>query len=233
MKKLKLLPLLALVAIFGSADSLAGEVADEVKVIVNLRVRADSISAAELRRIFLEENNSLADGTHVQPVLEKNGSVHEAFLREFLDRSDDDLQTYYRTLVFSGRAAMPKELGSDAEMVDYIARTKGAIGYVGAETSTDSVKVLKIADAARYTAPRTLIKTVEPEYPETLKRLNIRGTVRLQITISPKGNVEGVELLGGNPILGDAAIAAVKQWVYSAGHSRTVNEVTIPFDARH
>ena len=85
MKKLKLLPLLALVAIFGSADSLAGE----VKVIVNSTVRADSISAADLKRIFLEENNSLSDGTHVQPVIEKDGAVHEAFLT-YLDTVGDD-----------------------------------------------------------------------------------------------------------------------------------------------
>jgi TonB family protein len=228
MGKLKLLPTLALVAIFGSADSLAGE----VKVIVDSTVRADSISVAELRRIFLEENDSLSDGTQVQPVIEKDGAVHKAFLREYLDRSDDDLQTYYRALVFSGRGSMPKELGSDAEVVAYVARTKGAIGYVGADTSTDSVKVLNIADA-RYTAQRRLIRTVEPEYPETLRRLNIGGTVRLQVTISSKGNVEGVELLGGNPILGDAASAAVKQWVYSSGHARTTVEVTIPFDAHH
>jgi TonB family protein len=94
------------------------------------------------------------------------------------------------------------------------------------------VKVLNIADAG-YNAQRRLIRTVEPEYPETLKRLSIGGTVRLQVTISPKGNVENAELLGGNPILGDAAIAAVKQWIYSAGHTRTTLEVTIPFDAHH
>lgn len=226
MNKLKLLPLLALVAIFGSADSLAGE----VKVIVNSTVRADSISAADLKRIFLQENNSLSDGTHVQPVIEKDGAVHQAFLRKYLARSVDDLQTYYRALVFSGRGSMPKELGSDTEVVAYIAKNKGAIGYVSIETSTDSVKVLSIADTGN-TAQRRLIRTVESEYPETLKRLSIGGTVRLEVTISPKGNVEKVELLGGNPILGDAAIAAVKQWIYSTGHARTTLEVTIPFDA--
>jgi TonB family protein len=228
MNKLKLLPLLALVAIFFSADSLAGE----VKVIVNSTVRADSISAADLKRIFLQENNSLSDGTHVEPVIERDGAVHKAFLKEYLDRSDDDLQTYYRARVFSGRGSMPKELGSDAEVVAYIAKTKGAIGYVGTETSTDGVKVLSIADTGN-TAQRRLIRTVEPEYPETLKRLSIGGTVRLQVTISSKGNVDKAELLGGNPILGDAAIAAVKQWVYSSGRARTTLEVTIPFDAHH
>ena len=53
--------------------------------------------------------------------------------------------------------------------------------------------------------------------------------MRLQLTIGPNGNVEAVELLGGNPILGEAAVAAVRQWVYNPSHSRTIEELSIPF----
>jgi TonB family protein len=226
MNRQKLLPLVALVAIWGSANALASN----VKVIVNSSVSADTASAAEIKRIFLEQSNSLAEGTHVEPVLQKDGTVHQAFVQEFLSGTDDDLQTYYRTLVFSGRGSMPKQLPSDTAVVAYVSKTRGAIGYVGAETNTDSVKVLTIVSAGN-TESRKLIKNVEPQYPETLKRLNISGTVRLKVIISAKGNVEDVRLLGGNPILGDAAIAAVKQWIYAAGHSRTTAEVTIPFDS--
>jgi outer membrane biosynthesis protein TonB len=54
----------------------------------------------------------------------------------------------------------------------------------------------------------------------------------LEVTISPKGDVENIRLLGGNPILAESAILAVKQWVYSVSRSRTTTEVDIPFDAR-
>lgn len=53
--------------------------------------------------------------------------------------------------------------------------------------------------------------------------------MRLRISISAKGNVQDVELLGGNPILAESAIAAVRKWVYSAGKTPTVSEVTIAF----
>ena len=53
--------------------------------------------------------------------------------------------------------------------------------------------------------------------------------MRLRILISAKGNVEAVELLGGNPILGESATEAVKKWVYAASKSRTVAEVSIAF----
>jgi TonB family protein len=204
--------------------------AGDIKLIVNSSVRADTISGGELKRVFLEESNSLGDGTHVEPVLEKDGAVHQAFLREFLGRTDDDLQTYYRVLVFTGRGSMPRTFSSDAEIVAYVARTRSAIGYVSTATSTDGVKTLIIIDA-RNRPERKLILRVEPDYPETLKRLNIRGIVRLQITIAAKGNVENVSMLGGNPILGESAVAAVKQWIYAASHSRTFAEVSIAFDS--
>jgi len=223
----RLFPLVAVVMMFGSVPTVAGE----FKLIANSSVKADSISTGELKKVFLEEKNALHDGTHVEPVLEKGGPAHQAFLRECLGSTDDDLQTYYRVLVFTGKGSMPKELGSDAEIVAYVAKTRGAIGYVSAEASAEGVKTLAIEDV-RNGVERKLITRVEPAYPETLKRLNIGGTVRLQLTVAPKGNIESVQLLGGNPILAEAAVAAVKQWMYTPSHSRTTAEVSIPFDPK-
>lgn len=203
--------------------------AGDIKIIANSSVRANSISADELKRVFLQERRSLGDGTHVEPVLEKSGSAHDTFLKDFLGIDDEALQTYYRTLVFTGKGSIPKALGSDAEVVAYVARTRGAIGYVSAATDTEGVKVLPVLSEGMQ-PQRTLLIHVEPEYPETLLRLRIGGTVRLLITISPKGSVESASLVGGNPILGESAIDAVKKWVYAAGHSRTRMEVSIAFD---
>jgi bla regulator protein blaR1 len=77
---------------------------------------------------------------------------------------------------------------------------------------------------------RKLVVRVEPEYPETLRRLNIGGIVRLEITISAKGNVEIATVMGGNPILGQSAIVAVKMWKYAPASSRTVTQLRLIFD---
>jgi TonB family protein len=213
-------------------SALPNAFAGEVKIIANSSVKKDIISAAELQRVFLEQNNSLEDGSHVEPVLEKDGPVHEAFLQDYLGKSDDDLHTYYRALVFTGRGSMPIELNSDAEVVAYVARTRGALGYVSTATSAEGVKTLAVVHAGNL-AQRTLLTLVEPEYPETMKRLNIGGTVRLHLTITPRGNVEDVEILGGDPVLAECAATAVKRWIYSSSHSRSTLDVTIPFDPSH
>ena len=116
----------------------------DVKVIANASVGASSVSADEIKGVVLATKTSLSDGSHVVPVLEKGGPAHEAFLKEYLGKTDSALQTYYRSLVFTGKASMPKMLAADAEVVAYVAKTKGAIGYVSADTSAEGVKTLEV-----------------------------------------------------------------------------------------
>ena len=203
--------------------------AESVKIIANSNVQTDEISALEIRSLFLQEKNSLKDGTRIEPVLERGGPTHEAFLKKFLGQNDDRLQRYYQSLVFTGKGSMPKALGSDAEVVAYVARTKGAIGYVGGETNAEGVKTLIVMNISSNTE-RKLIARAEPVYPLELQRHSIGGTVRLRITITPKGDVKDVQILGGNPILADCAVAAVGKWRYAAASSQTSAEISIPFN---
>ncbi len=118
--------------------------AADLKVIANSSVGATSVSADELKGVFLATKTSLSDGSHVEPVLLKGGPTHEAFLKEYVGKSDSAFETYYRSLVFTGKASRPKALASDGEMVAYVAKTKGAIGYVSAGAATAGVKTLEV-----------------------------------------------------------------------------------------
>jgi hypothetical protein len=118
--------------------------AADIKVIANSSVGASSVSADELKGVFLATKTSLSDGSHVEPVLEKGGPIHESFVKEYLGKTDAALETYYRSLVFTGKASMPKAFASDAEIVAYVAKTRGAIAYVAAGASTAGVKVLEV-----------------------------------------------------------------------------------------
>lgn len=203
--------------------------AGEVKIIANPSVKADSISAHELKSLYLEEKSSL-NGTRVEPVIEKRGPAHEAFLRDYLGQTDDELQRYYQTLVFTGKGLMPKTVSSDADVVAYVAKTRGAIGYVGTSTSVEGVRTLSISDSIG--AERQLIRRVEPEYPDDLQKRSIGGTVRLRVFIAANGGVEHVDLIGGNPILGESAVAAVQKWKYAAANSKTTMDISVPFDPK-
>jgi TonB family protein len=80
---------------------------------------------------------------------------------------------------------------------------------------------------------RKVITRVEPKYPATLERLYIGGVVKLEVVVAANGSVESAALIGGNPILGQAAIAAVKQWKYAAGPAKTTVTERLEFDPHH
>jgi hypothetical protein len=132
--------LMATLFTFISMDALAAD----FKVIANNSVGASSISANELKAVFLQEKSSLSDGSHVVPVLAKGGPAHETFVKQYLGKTEDALMTYYRSLVFTGKGLMPKTLTSDAEVLAYVAKTKGAIGYVSSSGGGEGVKVLEV-----------------------------------------------------------------------------------------
>ena len=140
MKYLSTLSIVAMMGLFGTSNLRAGD----LKVIANPSVSASSISTDEIKGVFLETKTSLSDGSHVEPVLEKSGATHEAFLKEYIGKTDAALETYYRGLVFTGKASMPKMLPSDAEVVSYVAKTKGAIGYVSAGASAPGTKTIEV-----------------------------------------------------------------------------------------
>jgi protein TonB len=60
----------------------------------------------------------------------------------------------------------------------------------------------------------SLVNRVEPEYPRIAIITRLSGTVLLRATIGTDGGVHGIEVLSGNPILAEAARAAVRQWRY-------------------
>jgi TonB family protein len=76
---------------------------------------------------------------------------------------------------------------------------------------------------------RRLRSGYPPEYPELAKRLNIRGIARIQATIAPDGSVREIKELGGNPVLLQALVNAVRKWKYEAANTTTSIEVRFAF----
>lgn len=59
-----------------------------------------------------------------------------------------------------------------------------------------------------------LVHRVEPVYPVIAARARIQGTVQLRAVIAKDGSIENLQVIGGHPILQQAALEAVKQWRY-------------------
>jgi TonB family protein len=76
---------------------------------------------------------------------------------------------------------------------------------------------------------RKVIVSVKPDYPDLLRRAQVGGLVRLKATVLPNGTVSDIEIVGGNPILAERAVAAVKKWKYAPGPNQTIEDVSLSF----
>lgn len=60
-----------------------------------------------------------------------------------------------------------------------------------------------------------LIKRVDPVYPQLALRARVEGEVFLEVRIDEQGKVSRVDVLRGHPLLNQAAVDAVSQWIYA------------------
>jgi TonB family protein len=77
---------------------------------------------------------------------------------------------------------------------------------------------------------RKVKSKVAPVYPELAKRMNITGVVRVQVTVAANGSIKDATLVGGHPVLANAALDAVKKWRYEAGPAESTGIVVFRFN---
>jgi protein TonB len=73
--------------------------------------------------------------------------------------------------------------------------------------------------------PPAKVRNVAPSYPGLARQSRIQGVVILEAVIDPSGSVEEVRVLRGIPLLNDAAVDAVRQWLYTP---TLLNGVPVP-----
>lgn len=92
-----------------------------------------------------------------------------------------------------------------------LAKTEAEVAGVKAETS------------------RPITFRVTPEYPRIAVSLKITGAVQLEAVVSADGTVKKVRVVGGHPVLAEAASQAVMKWRYEPGLKETTELVKVTF----
>jgi protein TonB len=137
-------------------------------------------------------------------------------------------------IVEEGLGTGGSEVGIDGG-VDY-GLAGGFPGNLIGDTLYDLVgkPVEPVIRAAGEIKPPRLVRRVEPDYPEIARQARVAGVVILEATTDVYGHVTSVRVLRSIPLLDDAAVSAVRQWVYEPlvvnGRPRAVTfTVTVRF----
>ena len=129
------------------ADPAENLTRDRVVPVVNSDTAQFSISKNGLSAIFKMRLLKWQDGTG-KPitvyVLPDDTPLHKRFSKEILNVFPHQMRRAWNKLVFSGSGQAPIEVKNVAEMIEKVASTPGAIGYLNAGDIPDDIRILDI-----------------------------------------------------------------------------------------
>jgi hypothetical protein len=117
----------------------------EYRVILHPTNPLGSIDRQLLEDAFLKKVRAWPGGEVIRPVdLPQRSAVRRRFSGEVLRRSVEAVRAYWNQRIFSGRDLPPPELSSDEEVVRYVLKHRGAVGYISGSAPLDGVKVVAV-----------------------------------------------------------------------------------------
>ena len=87
-------------------------------------------------------------------------------------------------------------------------------------------------DASSEDSKRKVRSKVVPEYPALAKQMNVTGKVKLEATVAADGHVTATKVVGGSPLLVNAALDALKKWHFEPAAHETTEIVEFEFDGQ-
>lgn len=73
---------------------------------------------------------------------------------------------------------------------------------------------------------------VQPAYPELARKMNIAGTVKIEVVVAPNGSVKDARVVGGHPVLAGAALDAAKKWRFEPATAESSGVIDFKFEPR-
>lgn len=73
---------------------------------------------------------------------------------------------------------------------------------------------------------------VQPQYPDLARKMNIAGTVKIQVVVAPNGAVKDAHIVGGHPVLATAALDAARKWRFEPASSESSGVIDFKFEPR-
>ena len=123
---------------------MAGSAYADVMVITNKDVPESNVSQQDIKDIFLGKKTKWSNSSSIHFVLVKDPAIHEAFVKNYLQKSPSQFQNYWKNMVFTGEGKTPTSFETTQELIEFVAKTPGAVGYIDSSSTAVNVKTLKV-----------------------------------------------------------------------------------------
>jgi TonB family protein len=95
--------------------------------------------------------------------------------------------------------------------------------------ATGAAVVPQGARAGEPEPTRTPTKRVTPAYPEIARKGRLEGTVKLSVGVAIDGTVKRIDVIGGHPVLVQAASNAARQWQFERAAKASTESLVFNF----
>lgn len=113
------------------------------QIIRNPENPIDAVDRQFLEDAFLKKKTTWPGGGIIRPVdLAPASAARRQFSDEVLRRPVGAIRSYWQQRIFAGRELPPPELESDAAVVRFVLKERGAVGYVSNAAALGGAKVL-------------------------------------------------------------------------------------------
>lgn len=115
----------------------------DIAVVVASGNAMTSLSANQVKQIFLGKRKKFPDGNRAEPINQPEDSqIYSQFANQVLGKDPAQLKAYWSVEVFSGMGSPPKQADGDKAVKSMVAGSDKAIGYIDSSHVDDSVKVV-------------------------------------------------------------------------------------------
>ena len=118
-------------------------------VVASSSIPGKTLDRSDIKAVFLGKKSQIG-GENVVVVTLDHGEVHQEFLKEVVGKTSSQFSTHWKRIVFTGKGRMPRAFKSEAELLSYVSKTKGAVGYARraaaeeAPLADDGVKIMAV-----------------------------------------------------------------------------------------
>lgn len=116
-----------------------------VEIVVNKSVPVSTFSSEELQAVFSMQKRNWSGQRQIKVfILPESSQTHQDFVKHSLSMFSHQIRRIWDRMIYSGSGAPPVEISSEKEMINKIANTPDAIGYLSSKPNNENIRVVNV-----------------------------------------------------------------------------------------
>ena len=114
----------------------------ELVVVMRAEDGVKQLTAAGVSRIFLDKHMQLPNGERAIPVDQPKGALRDEFYEKFTGKKRAMISAFWAQRLFTGSGTPPAQKESAEAVMQFIASTPNAVGYIDDAMLTPQLRVV-------------------------------------------------------------------------------------------